>query len=628
MRLFVLMFVLLVAAAPYPGDIPAQFQPADQDFDFVKRIVMIPMRDGVRLNTVLLLPRGAARAPMLIERTPYGAEKAAQRSASPHLAANLRSGDDIVAVSGYIRVFQDVRGKYGSEGEYVMNRPFVGPLNPTQVDHATDTYDTIDWLVKNVPESNGRVGIIGTSYDGFTALAALIHPHPALKVAVPIAPMVDTWMGDDWFHQGAFRQEMTSYVYTQEASKSSNVEWWSGFYDDYSEFLQAVSAGALGRAHGMTQFGFWNKLTAHPAYDAFWQGQALDKILARQGVTVPTLLVDGLWDQEDIYGAPAVWRAVHAGDSQHLVHLVMGPWRHGGSNGDGSALGPIHFDGDTALWFRRTVLQPFLDQYLKDGAPDAHVPPVLAYETGANVWQHYDAWPQSCAMGCAATSRPLYLMPGGALGFAKPADERKAFDEYMADPAHPVPYRIRPDRSIYAKDSTWRQWLVDDQREFATRTDVLTYRSAVLTAPLRVAGQPVAHLFAATSGTDADWVVKLIDVYPDEMPAQPELGGYQLMMAADIMRGRYRTDFSRAAPIDSGKVLSYTVVLPQVSHTFLPGHRVMVQIQSSWFPLYDRNPQSFVPNIFFAEAGAYRRATQRVYHAPDAASFVDLPVVK
>jgi putative CocE/NonD family hydrolase len=628
-RLALLASLLCTAAAPtpFPSDIPATFKLADQSFDFTKRIVMIPMRDGVKLNTVILIPKGAAHDPMLMERTPYSAEKAAQRSASPNLAANLRSGDDIIAVSGYIRIFQDVRGKYGSEGDYVMNRPFVGPLNPTNVDHATDTYDTIDWLVKNVPESNGRVGIIGTSYDGFTALTALIHPHPALKVSVPIAPMVDTWIGDDWFHNGAFREEMTSYVYTQEATKSSSDEWWSGDYDDYTAFLDAGSAGAMGKLHGMEQLGFWNKLTRNPAYDAFWQGQALDKILAKQGITVPTLLVDGLWDQEDIYGAPAVFRAVHAQDSNHLVHLVMGPWRHGGSNGDGSSLGPIHFDGDTALWFRRTILQPFLDQYLKDDGKPADVPPVLAYETGANVWQHYDTWPQSCAKECPATAKPLYLAPNAALGFAKPSDEHSIFDEYVSDPAHPVPYRIRPDRSIYAKDSTWRQWLVDDQREFATRTDVLTYTSPVLTAPLRIAGQPVAHLFAATSGTDADWVVKLIDLYPNEVPAEPELGGYQLMIAADILRGRYRTDFSKPAPIEVGKILPYTIALPQASHSFLPGHRVMVQIQSSWFPLYDRNPQSYVPNIFFAKPGDFHKATQRIYHAPDAASYIDLPVI-
>jgi putative CocE/NonD family hydrolase len=620
-------------AAPQPspspapgGDIPAQFKPMMATYQYDRRVVDIPMRDGVKLHTVIIVPHGATHAPMLLERTPYSAEKGGRRNDSPNLDSVLRGNDDILAGDTYIRVWQDVRGKYGSGGDYTMNKPLRGPLNPTSTDHATDTYDTIDWLVKNVPESNGRVGVIGTSYDGFTSLMALVDPHPALKVAVPIAPMVDTWMGDDWFHQGAFRQEMLSYIFVQESTKDSSKEWWSGAYDDYTEFLKYVSAGAIAQSRGLDQLGFWRQLAAHPAYDAFWQGQALDKILAQRGITVPTLLVDGLWDQEDIYGAPAVWRAVAPHDDKHVLHLAMGPWRHGGSNGDGSSLGPIHFDADTGLWFRKNVVKPFLDQYLKDGAPNADVPPVLAFETGTNTWRRYDAWPQSCDSNCPATSQKLYFQPGGALSFTAPRGGRQEYDEYVSDPAHPVPYRIRPNRPPYAKDSTWRQWLVDDQRQFATRTDVLTYTSEVLTKPLRIAGQPAAHLQAATSGTDADWVVKLIDLYPDEMPNQPELGGYQLMVAADVLRGRYRTDFSAPHPIEPGKVLPYTVTLPQADHVFLPGHRIEVQIQSSWFPLYDRNPQTYVPNIFFAKAADYRKAVQRIYHAPEAESYVDLPV--
>jgi len=633
LRAAALLPTLALAAPPppppsLPSEIPVNFKLKTDSFDYERRKVMIPMRDGVKLNTVILVPKGIKGAPMVIERTPYSADKAASAADSPHLTATLPHGSDIISISGYIRIFQDVRGKYDSEGDYVMNRPFHGPLNPTAVDHATDTYDTIDWLVKNVPESNGRVGIMGTSYDVFTALAALVNPHPALKVSVPIAPMVDGWMGDDWFHQGAFRQEMLGYIYMQESTRSSGDTWWSGYFDDYDEFLALGSAGAAAQSRGMDQLGFYSKLTEHPAYDTFWQDQAMDKILAKGGITVPTLLVDGLWDQEDIYGAPAVWRAMQGHDPNHLVHLAMGPWRHGGSNADASSLGAIHFDGDTGLLFRQTVLQPFLDQYLKDGAPDAHVPPVLAYETGANLWHHYDTWPQSCAKACPAASKPLYLHAGAGLGFAKPLEAGQGYDEYTADPAHPVPYRIRPTRSIYAKDSTWRQWLVDDQRQFSTRTDVLTYQTEVLKSPVRIAGQPVAHLFAATTGTDADFVVKLIDVYPTELPAQAELGGYQLMIAADILRGRYRTHWDKPEPIEPGKVLPYTVTLPQASHTFLPGHRIMVQIQSSWFPLYDRNPQSFVPNIFFAKPADYRKAEQRVYHLPDAASYLDLPVVE
>jgi putative CocE/NonD family hydrolase len=615
----------MAMAPPAGGDIPATFKPATATFDYDRRIIDIPMRDGVKLHTIIIVPHNLTHAPMLLERTPYNAEKASQRNDSPNLNSVLRANDDILAVSGYIRVWQDVRGKYGSEGDYIMNRPLRGPLNTTSVDHATDTYDTIDWLVKHVPESNGRVGIIGTSYDGFTALMALIDPHPALKVSVPIAPMVDTWMGDDWFHQGAFREEMLSYIYNQEATKSSDKEWWSGDYDDYTDFLNAGSAGAIAAERGLDQLGFWNRLSQHPAYDAFWQGQALDKILAQRGITVPTLLVDGLWDQEDIYGAPAVWRAVSPTDHAHLLHLVMGPWRHGGSNGDGNTLGPLHFDSDTALNFRRRILQPFLDQYLKDQAPIMPLAPVVAFETGSNLWHQYASWPQSCASGCPAVSRKLYLEPNHALGFDAPAANAAAYDSYISDPARPVPYRIRPNRPPYAKDSTWRNWLVDDQREFSTRTDVLTYTSDVLKTPLHIAGEPVAHLFASTTGTDADWVVKLIDLYPNEMPNQPEMGGYQLMVAADILRGRYRTDFTHPTPIEAGKVLPYTVTLPQANHVFLPGHRIMVQIQSTWFPLYDRNPQTYVDNIFFAPASAYKSAEQRIYHVGDSASFIDFP---
>jgi putative CocE/NonD family hydrolase len=617
----------LADPAPAKSDIPADFHQDTASFQYDRRMVDIPMRDGVKLHTVIIVPKGISNAPMLLERTPYSADKGSQRNDSPNLDSVLRMSDDIIVNDGYIRVWQDVRGKYGSGGDYIMNKPLRGPLNDTQTDHATDTYDTIDWLVKNVPESNKRVGIIGTSYDGFTSLTALIDPHPALKVSVPIAPMVDTWMGDDWFHQGAFRQEMLSYIYMQEATKDSSKEWWSGQYDDYTDFLKYVSAGGIAESRGLQQLGFWNRLSQHPANDAFWQGQALDKILAQRGITVPTLLVDGLWDQEDIYGAPAVWRAVSPHDTNHLLHLAMGPWRHGGSNGDGSTLGPIHFDSDTGKWFRYNVVKPFLDQYLKDGAPPANIPPVLAFETGTNTWRRYDAWPQSCDKACPATSQKLYLQPDNGLAFSKPPGGKSAFDEYISDPARPVPYRIRPNRPPYVKDSTWRQWLVDDQRQFATRPDVITYTTPVLTAPVRIAGQPAAHIFAATSGTDSDWVVKLIDLYPDEMPNQPELGGYQLMVSADILRGRYRTDFSKPAAIEPGKVLPYTITLPQANHVFLPGHRIEVQIQSSWFPLYDRNPQTFVPNIFFAKAADYKKAEQRIYHAPDAASFIDLPVI-
>jgi len=626
------------ASPMYPGlpsETPAHFTPTSDAFDFTRREAMIAMRDGVKLYTVILVPRGARGAPILLTRTPYNAAEMTSHGPSGHLGTNLQGYDtatDVVVDGGYIRVIQDVRGKYKSEGDYVMNRPLHGPQNPTPVDHATDTYDTIDWLVKNIPETNGKVGILGISYDGFLPLMALVHPHPALKVSVPMNPMVDGWMGDDWFHNGAFRQIGIDYIHDQEATRDNEVKWWRSHFDDYDTFMEAGSAGELGRRHGMEQIGFWNKLVQHPSYDAFWRDQAVDKVLAKEPLVVPTLLVHSLWDQEDIYGAIAVYKALAPRDPHHdKVFLVLGPWHHGQEIGDGSALGPVKFGSDTALTFRREILRPFLDRYLKDGkdgASGADIAPVNAFETGTNTWRKLPTWPAGCASGCTIKPTPLYLNAGARAELAAPRAGGAAFEEYVSDPARPVPFRSRPIQpSSYEGNAAWRTWLVTDQREASGRTDVATFVSDVVTAPVKIAGQPVANVYASTTGTDADWVVKLIDVYPDEVAAEPTMGGYQLMIAADIFRGRYREGFEVARPIPAGKPLPYRFNLPPANHVFLPGHRIMVQIQSSWFPLYDRNPQTFVPNIFWAKPTDYRKATQRIYHTPGQASFVELPVV-
>jgi len=621
--------VLSGAAHGQTSETPASFDIRNGTFDYVKRDVMIPMRDGVKLHTVILLPKGAKSAPILLTRTPYDATALTSHSKSAHLASILYGYDnatDVIVEGGYIRVVQDVRGKHGSEGDYVMNRPLHGPLNPTPVDHATDTYDTIDWLVRNVPESNGRVGILGISYDGFLPLMALVNPHPALKVAVPMNPMVDGWMGDDWFHNGAFRQQMIPYIYTQEATRTSEIEWWTSHFDDYDTYMQAGSAGDLGRSRGLEQLGFWHKITEHPSYDAFWREQAMDKVLAAEPLKVPVMLVHSLWDQEDIYGAPAVYRAIKPKDtSNDKVFLVMGPWHHGQEILEGSSLGAIRFNSDTALYFRREILRPFLDQYLKEGAPKADVAPVTAFETGTNTWRRLSAWPAGCATGCSIKPTPLYLNAGLALGFTAPKASDAKFDEYVSDPSKPVPYRPRPNGP--AGGPMWAQWLVNDQREAAGRPDVLAFVSQVLTAPVKISGRPIANLIASTSGTDSDWVVKVIDVHPDEIAAQPEMGGYQLMISADIFRGRYRESLETPKAIESDQPLLYRFALPTANHVFLPGHRIMVQIQSSWFPLYDRNPQTFVPNIFWAKPADYRKAVQRIYHEPDQASFIELPLV-
>ncbi len=621
------------APAALPSEIPAAFTPTQHGFDHDRREVMIPMRDGVKLHTVILVPKGAKGAAMLLTRTPYEADKLTSHAASSHLGPVLQGYDnatDVIVEGGYIRVVQDIRGKFRSEGDYVMTRPLRGPQNPTAVDHATDTYDTIDWLVKNLPESNGRVGILGISYDGFLPLMALVDPHPALKVAVPMNPMVDGWRGDDWFHNGAFRQVNLPYIYDQEATRKSEVKWWSSDRDDYETYLRAGSAGELGRQRGMEQLGFWRKILAHPAYDAFWQDQAMDRVLASRPLTVPVMIVHGLWDQEDIYGPIALYQALERKDARNdLVYLVIGPWFHGQQIGEGSSLGAIKFHADTALQFRRDVLRPFLDQYLKEGAPQAGVAPVTAFVTGSNTWRKLAAWPAGCDSGCKVRPTPLYLTAGQKAGFAPPRAGDAPFEEWVSDPARPVPYRNRPirptDDGHYWEN--WARWLVDDQRNAASRTDVATFVSEPLAAPLQASGLPVVNLVASTSGTDSDWVVKLIDVYPDEVAADPAMGGYQLMVAADVFRGRYRESLEKPAPIPPGKPLPYRFDLPTVNHVFRPGHRIMVQVQSSWFPLYDRNPQTFVESIFWAKPTDYRKATQRVHHAPGQASFVELPVV-
>jgi putative CocE/NonD family hydrolase len=607
-------------------DIPARFEPQIPNADYVKREVMIPMRDGVKLHTVIVIPKGAQHAPMVLSRTPYNASGRAARNNSPSILATVGQGDEVMAEAGYIRVFQDVRGKYGSEGEYVMTRPLKGPLNDTRTDHSTDAWDTIDWLVRNTPESNGKVGMIGSSYEGFTVLMALVDPHPALKVAVPMSPMVDGWRGDDWFHNGAFRLPNLSYISGQTTAKGSGKPMATGVYDDYEGVLRGGSTADYARQFGLDQLNFTRKLFEHPAYDSYWQHQALDKILAKRQLKVPTMTVVGYWDQEDIYGAYATYAAVEPQDTANDKNfLVVGPWRHSGVNAEGSGLGVFKFTGDTALEFRRDVMQPFLDQYLKDGAPVADTPPVLFYQTGVNRWQRLQRWPLACAEGCPAPLKPIYLKPDFKLDFDAPKTGA-AYDEYVSDPAKPVPFVPRP---IHMNDANvWRPWLVSDQRGVSDRTDVLSYVTEPLKARLQISGAAVVNLYASTTGTDTDWVVKLIDVYPDEVPSQPELGGYQLGIAMDIFRGRYRNSFEHPAPVTPNAVEKYRFALPNANHVFLPGHRVMVQIQSSWFPLYDRNPQTYVQNIFYAKPSDYQKATLRVYHAGAESSALELPVVE
>ncbi len=583
--------------------------------DYIRREVMIPMRDGVKLFTVIVMKKGTANGPILMTRTPYNAAKTTHRNNSQSITEILPISDAEYVTDSYVRVYQDVRGRNKSEGDYVMTRPLKGPLNATATDHSTDTYDTIDWLVKNVPESNGRVAITGSSYPGFTSLMALIDPHPALKAAVPMSPMVDGWRGDDWFHNGAFRQQALDYFTAQTGQKGDGEDVAMGQRDYYAAYRDAGSAADYVRQYGLASLPGVRKLLEHPAYDDWWQGQALDQLLAARGLTVPTMLVVGEWDQEDSYGAPAVFRALQ-GRTQAPLHMVIGPWRHSGVNYDGSALGPLKFKGDTGLEFRSTVMKPWLDHWLRD-APLPVLKPVISYAVGKDEWQQWDTLDAGPAV-------KLFMADGHGLSFTPPTAKAGA-DSYVSDPAHPVPFVPRP---VDFRDRTqWGPWLVSDQRHAEARPDVLSYTSPALTQPLQIAGQPEVHLFAATSGTDSDWVVKLIDVFPEENSANPALAGYQLGVGMEIFRGRYVKSLSKPAALTPGKVEEYVFRLPAVNHVIKPGHRLMVQVQSSWFPLYDRNPQTFVANIMEAKPGDYRIATQTVSRNAAAASHIVLPLV-
>ncbi|HET9510274.1 MAG TPA: CocE/NonD family hydrolase [Sphingomonas sp.] len=603
------------------GDIPTKYEVPKTGYDYDKRVVMVPMRDGTKLYTVIVVPKGATNAPIVLTRTPYNAAGRANRMDSPKMLSTLPLADEIFVKDGYIRVYQDIRGKYGSEGDYVVTRPVIGPLNPTKVDHTTDAYDTIDWLVNkaNLPESNGRVGMIGSSYEGFTVVMALMNPHPALKVAAPESPMIDGWMGDDWFHYGAFRLANIAWLGGQTGFKGSGKAPPTGGYDDYENF-RTGSAGDWAKKAGYDLLPYWQRMQAHPSYDAFWQGQALDKLVAANPSNVPTLWEQGLWDQEDMYGAIRTWEALKAKGKTGNNYLVMGPWRHSQVNREGRELGPFQWDGDTAAQFREDMVLPLFNQYLKDGPP-ANLPQVAIYNTGENHWDRLSTWPLACEQGCAAPLKPIYLQAGGKLGWDRGG---AGGDAYVSDPAKPVPHLSRP---VNFGDGRWGDWLVSDQRHVDGRPDVMTYQTDVLTAPVRVSGAPFAEIFAKTTGTDGDFIVKVIDVLPEENATDPKMGGYQLAIAQDIFRGRYRDSFEKPTAIPAGKVQKYRFRLPTVNHVFKPGHRIMVQVQSSQFPLYDRNPQTFVPNIFLAKPEDYKAATVTLQRGGTDASAVWLPVV-
>jgi hypothetical protein len=602
---------VLVALSPAAGSVHHD-QPGA---GFAVSDVMIPMRDGVRLHAKVFVPKDqAGPLPIIMNRTPYGVEDAAEA-----LGMYLKA----LAADGYIFVFQDIRGKYGSEGTFVMQRPARAPGDASALDEGTDTYDTIEWLLKNVPANNGRVGMLGISYDGWTTIMGALEPHPALKAISPQASPADMWLGDDFHHNGAFR---LSYAFEYAAMMESGKEVRQFSFDRHDTFDWYLSLGPLGNVNGRYLHGSiptWNDFVAHPDYDAFWKRQTLVPHI--RSVKVPTLSVAGWWDQEDFYGPIRIYDALEQHDVGRVNHLVVGPWNHGGwARGPGDRLGQIPFGSATATYFRDEVQAAWFAYFLKDrGRLD--LPEALTFEAGSNRWRRWEAWPPRRN----TEERRLYFGPDETLSFSAPAPAPiEASDSYVSDPAFPVPYRQRPIQATYFPGgSRWPNWLVEDQRFVDDRPDVLAWESETLDHDLTMAGEVVAHLFAATSGSDADWIVKLIDVYPEHYPDHWNLAGYQLMVSSEVFRGRYRRSFEKAEPIAPGAVLHYTFSLHTQNYTFLKGHRLMVQVQSTWFPIIDRNPQTFVPNIFEARAGDFRKATHRVYRSARHPSHVVIPVV-
>ena len=608
----VLLFAVLLAFLAPGALLPQQDATDDR---FVLSEVMIPMRDGVRLHTRIFVPKDQRGVlPFIMLRTPYGA-----KDATKMFITYLKALVD----EGYIFVFQDIRGKFGSEGTFVMQRPARTPGDAAVLDEGTDTYDTIEWLLKNVPRNNGRVGILGVSYLGWTTIMGALEPHPALKAISPQASPADMWLGDDFHHNGAFRLSY-AFEYAYELESAKELKHFS--FDRYDTFDWYLSLGPLSTVNAKYLHGkipTWNDFVEHPDYDEFWKRQTL--IPHIRDVKVPTLNVAGWWDQEDFYGPLAIYDALERHDAKHFNYLVVGPWKHGGWSGDsGERLGPIRFDSSSSKYFREEIQAQWFAYFLKDkGRLD--FPEALTFETGANGWRRWNAWPPTTN----TQERPLYFGPNETLSFEKPnATGDSAFDAFVSDPAHPVPYRHRPIQATYFPGgSRWSEWLVEDQRFVDDRSDVLSWETAPLESQLSIAGEVVAHLFAATTGSDADWIVKLIDVYPEYYPEDWDLAGYQLMVSNEVFRGRYRRSFEKPEAIKPDAVLEYSFSLHTQNYRFLKDHRIMVQVQSTWFPIIDRNPQTFVPSIFAATATDFRKATHRIYRSAQYPSHVSIPAV-
>ncbi|MGZ8846122.1 MAG: CocE/NonD family hydrolase [Pyrinomonadaceae bacterium] len=612
-KIYLPFLLLLVFCTPICSQ---ETQPPDPPVGFEKIEQMIPMRDGVKLHTIIYKPKSHREPlPILFQRTPYGIDGTYRAFPSGILKELIEDG--------YIFAFQDIRGRFKSDGQFVMLRPLRSSQDPKAIDEGTDTYDTIDWMVKNVPNNNGRVGMFGTSYPGWLVVMAVLEPHPALKAVTEQATPADMYLGDDFHHNGAFRLSYGfEYSFALESSKLTS----SFQFDRYDTYQWYLRLGALSNADAKYFHGklpTWNNFVQHPDYDKFWQDQALVNQLKK--VTVPIMHVAGWWDQEDFYGPVKAYEILEKTDSNHVNYLVVGPWNHGGWNRlTGDKLGNIDFGSPASQYFRANIFQPWFAYHLKDKG-QLRQPEATTFETGSNRWTSFDSWPPRTNV----VSRDLYFQANGQLSFERPtANGPSQVDQYVSDPAHPVPYRPRPIEPTYSGGSRWSTWLLEDQRFVEGRPDVLTWETEPLQNDTVIAGNIVAHLFASTSGTDSDWVVKLIDVYPETYPKDPKMSGYQLMIANEILRGRYRNSFTKPGAIPSNRVIEYAIDLHTSNHAFLKGHRIMVQVQSTWFPIYDRNPQKFVANIFLARDSDYIAATQKVFRSSRYPSHVTIPTIR
>ena len=603
-----LFAILLISIVQHT---PAQSQTEDK---YNRREVMITMRDGVKLHTVIFTPKNQTEAlPFLIERTPYGVND----YPSPEKNGYVKD----MADDGYIFVYQDIRGRYLSEGKFEMQRFTRNKKDATAIDESTDTYDTIDWLLKNVANNNGKAGMYGISYDGWTTVMGAIDPHPALVAVSEQATPADMFLGDDFHHHGAFRLSYGfEYAFMEEATKTDSLFPFDK-YDTYEWYLKLGPLSNVNKKYFFNKLPSWNDFVNHPNYDTFWQKQSLSYRL--DSPRVYTMNVAGWWDQEDFYGPQKAYEVWEKKDGHHKNYIVIGPWNHGGwAGGPGKKLGNINFDSSTGETFRKNIQARWFSYYLK-GKGEGNFAEAITFQTGSNTWKTYDNWPPK-----EAVKKNIYFREDGKLSFEKPASNNTdSFDSYISDPAHPVPYRTRPVEETYSPGSRWYTWLTEDQRFVHNRPDVLSWETETLEEDVTVTGTITAKLFAATTGSDADWIAKLIDVYPEKYPDDPKMGGYQFMVANDVFRGRFRNSFEKPEPITPNKVEEYTIDLHSLNHVFKKGHKIMVQLQSTWFPIIDRNPQKYVPNIFEAKESDFQKATQKIYRSAMYPSHIELSVM-